>query len=76
MPFRAGYPSADFHSALAKPREGLTDMDLSLEKRRSGAIYLCLLASELSESDFLYVITIRRFPNILYEMYHLIGNSR
>ena len=76
MPFRAGYPSADFHSSLAKPCEGLTDMDLSLEKRRSGAIYLCLLASEFPEIDFLYVITIRNFPNVLYEMYNLIGNSR
>ena len=76
MPFRAEYPSADFRSALAKPCEGLTDMDLSLEKRRSGAIYLRLLVSELPESDFLYIITIRNFPNILCEIYHLIGNSR
>ena len=76
MPFRAGYLSADFRSTLAKPREGLTDMDLSLEKRRSGAIYLRLLVSELPESDFLYIITIRNFPNVLCEMYHLIGNYR
>ena len=65
MPFRAGYPSADFHSALAKPREGLTDMDLSPERRRSGAICLHLLDSEFSENDFIYVITIRNFPNML-----------
>ena len=76
MPFRAGYPSADFHSALAKPREGLTDMVLSPERRRSGAICLHLLDSEFSENDFIYVITIRNYPNILYEMYYLIGNSR
>ena len=76
MPFRAGYLSADFRSALAKPCEGLTDMSLDPEKRRSGAICLCLLASELPENDFLYVITIRNFPNVLYEMYYLIGNSR
>ena len=76
MPFRAGYLSADFYAALAKPREGLTDMSLDPEKRRSGAIYLLLLASELSESSFLYVLLIRRFPNVLCEMYYLIGNSR
>ena len=76
MPFRAEYPSADFHSALAKPREGLTDMDLSPERCRSGAIYLCLLASELPESDFIYVITIRNFPDRLYKVYYLIGYTR
>ena len=76
MPFRAGYPSADFHSALAKPCEGLTDMSLDPEKRRSGVIYLLLLASEFPDSDFIYIITIRNFPNILCEMYNLIGNSR
>ncbi|ETK08967.1 hypothetical protein T230_05855 [Tannerella sp. oral taxon BU063 isolate Cell 1/3] len=32
--FRAGYPSADFYAALAKPREGLTDMDLPPKRRR------------------------------------------
>ena len=76
MPFRAEYPSADFRSALAKPREGLTDMSLDPEKRRSGAICLCLLASELPKSDFLYVLLIRGFPNILYKMYNPIGSPR
>jgi len=76
MPFRAEYPSADFYAALAKPCEGLTDMDLSPERRRSGAICLCLLASELPGSDFLYVSLIRGFPNIIYKMYYSIGNSR
>ena len=76
MPFRAEYPSADFYAALAKPCEGLTDMDLSPERRRSGAICLCLLASELPGSDFLYVSFIRGFPNILYKMYNLIGSPR
>lgn len=76
MPFRAGYPSADLHSALVKPREGLTDMVLSPERRRSGAVCLCLLASELPESDFLYAITIRNFPKRLYKVYNLIGDTR
>ncbi len=76
MPFRAGYPSADLHSALVKPCEGLTDMVLSPERRRSGAIYLLLLASEFPDSDFIYVLSIRNFPNVLCEMYHLIGNPR
>ena len=53
MPFRAGYPSADLHSTLVKPREGLTDMDLPPERRQSGAIYLRLLASESPENDFI-----------------------
>ena len=76
MPFRAGYLSADFHSALAKSREGLTDMVLSPEKRQSGVIYLLLLASEFTDSDFIYVLLIRRLPNIIYKMYYSIGNSR
>ena len=76
MPFRAEYPSADFYAALAKPCEGLTDMDLSPERRRSGAIYLLLLASEFPDSDFIYVLSIRNFPKVLCEMYNLIGNPR
>ena len=66
MPFRAGYPSADFHSALAKPREGLTDMVLSPERRRSGVICLHLLDSELSERIMRDVPSDRKFPMDIY----------
>ena len=51
-------------------------MSLDPEKRRLGVIYLRLLASESPDSDFIYVPPIRNFPNVLCEIYHLIGNSR
>ena len=76
MPFRAGYPSADLHSTLVKPREGLTDMDLVLERCRQRYILSRLYTSELSENTFLLILLFRELPKVRCMLYKPLGTFR